>query len=124
MPHISITERKEKQLKTPHSERDIPLVGYALEAFRNIPDGFPTYREKPDNLTNELNRFLREHGLFPSEKHSLYSFRHSFQDRILAVDAPDRVQAELMGHKFNRPKYGSGPTLEHKLEWMNKICIQ
>ncbi|MBL7682037.1 MAG: tyrosine-type recombinase/integrase [Flavipsychrobacter sp.] len=124
IPHISIKDRKERELKTPHSEREIPLVGYALEAFKNLPNGFTRYRDKTDSLTGLLNKFLREHDLLPTENHSLYSFRHSFQDRLLAANAPDRVQAELMGHKFNRPKYGSGPTLEHKLEWMNKICIK
>jgi len=40
------------------------------------------------------------------------------------VDAPDRVQADLMGHKFNREKYGKGSTLEKKLEWMQKIQLK
>jgi len=117
---ISIKDRKERELKTPHSERDIPLVGPALEASMNMPGGFERYRDRTDHLTNGLNKFLRSQGLLPTEKHSLYSFRHSFQDNLLAVDAPDRVQAELMGHKFNRPKYGSGPTLQHKQEWLKK----
>lgn len=118
VPYISIKDRKERELKTPHSERDIPLIGSALEAFRQMPQGFPRHRHKPDSLTNVLNKFLRKHGLLPSPQHTLYSFRHSFQDRLLAADAPDRVQAELMGHKFNRPKYGNGPSLEQKMDWM------
>lgn len=120
VPYISIKDRKERELKTPHSERDIPLIGCALEAFKNIPEGCARYRDRTDQLTTTINKFLRSHGLLPTEKHSLYSFRHSFQDKLLAADAPDRVQAELMGHKFNRPKYGSGPTLAHKAEWMKK----
>ncbi|OSZ82566.1 hypothetical protein CAP35_04675 [Chitinophagaceae bacterium IBVUCB1] len=126
IPHISITDRKERELKTPHSERTIPLVGYALQAFKHLPDGFSRYRDKTDSLTGLLNKFLREHKLLPSEKHSLYSFRHSFQDRLLAVNAPDKVQAELMGHKFQRPKYGDGASLQQKQDWMvkadNKHC--
>ncbi len=120
VPFISIKDRKERELKTPHSEREIPLIGPALEAFKNKPEGFQRYSAIPDNLTNIINKFLRSNGLYPSEKHTLYSFRHSFQDRLLAVDAPDRVQAELMGHRFNRPKYGNGPSLSQKAEWMNK----
>lgn len=120
IPYVSIKDRKERELKTPHSEREVPLVGSALEAFIRMPEGFPRYRHKPDNLTNVLNKFLRKNGLLPSAKHSLYSFRHSFQDRMLAANAPDRVQAELMGHKFNRPKYGNGPSLEQKMDWMQK----
>lgn len=123
IPHISIRSRKMRTLKTPHSERTIPLVGYALEAFQAMPEGFPKYRDRPDNMTNAVNKFLRENDLFPSENHTVYSFRHSFQDRILSVNAPDRVQAELMGHKFHRPKYGNGASLEQKLEWLKKIQL-
>lgn len=123
VPYISIKDRKERELKTPHSERDIPLIDSALEAFTQMPQGFPRHRHKPDNLTNILNKFLRKHDLLPSLQHTLYSFRHSFQDRLLAANAPDRVQAELMGHKFNRPKYGNGPSLEQKMDWMERIKI-
>lgn len=123
IPHISITDRKERPLKTPHSQRDIPLLGYALEAFKAMPNGFPKYRDKADHLSGTVNKFLRENKLLPTEKHSVYSFRHSFQDRILSVNAPDRVQAELMGHKFHRPKYGDGATLILKCEWLNKIRL-
>lgn len=124
VPHIAITDRKERTLKNPHSERRIPLVGYALDAFKACPGGFPRYRDKPDNLTAAAGKFLKENKLLPSAKHSLYSFRHGFQDRILKVNAPDRVQAELMGHKFKRPMYGDGASLEQKKEWMDKICVK
>ncbi|MBU7569299.1 MAG: tyrosine-type recombinase/integrase [Flavobacterium sp.] len=124
IPHISITDRKERPLKTPHSQRDIPLLGYALEAFKAMPNGFPKYRDKADNLSGTVNKFLRQNKLLPTEKHSVYSFRHSFQDRILSANAPDRVQAELMGHKFHRPKYGDGATLVLKCEWLRKIVLK
>ena len=124
LPFINIVDRKDKPLKTAHSARKIPLVGFALDAFKKCPNGFSRYRDKPDNLTNYLNRYLREHDLFPSHQHSVYSFRHSFQDRILNVEAPDRVQAELMGHQFKRPKYGDGASLEQKRNWLDKICLK
>lgn len=124
VPHIYIVDRPDKPLKTPHSQRKIPLIGFALEAFRSCPDGFPHYHDRPDSLSGLLNKYLREHGLLPSDKHSVYSLRHSFQDRILSVNAPDRIQAELMGHKFQRPMYGDGATLAHKLEWMEKVRIK
>lgn len=56
-----------------------------------------------DGGTSETNKFLRENDLLPSKDHTMYSLRHSFQDRILCVNAPDRIQAELIGHKFDRP---------------------
>ena len=48
-PHIFITDRKNLPLKTPHSAKTIPLVGYAVEAYSNKPHGFSRYRNKPDN---------------------------------------------------------------------------
>lgn len=124
VPHIHICDRPNRPLKTPHNDRKIPLIGYALDAFKAMPNGFPKYFDKPDTLSSAVNKFLRENDLMPSSKHSVYSLRHSFQDRVLAVEAPDRVQAELMGHKFNRPKYGNGPTLEQKREWLRKIQLK
>jgi hypothetical protein len=29
-----------------------------------------------------------------------------------------------MGHKFNRPAYGDGASLTHKLEWVQKIQLK
>lgn len=124
IPHIAIVSRKKRKLKTKYSKRIIPLVGYALDAFVARPNGFPQYREHPDVLTNKANKFLREKGLFPSEKHSAYSLRHGFQDRLTAVNAGERVQTDLMGHRFNREKYGNGASLEQKKEWMDKICVK
>lgn len=56
--------------------------------------------------------------------HSAYSLCHSFQDRVLAVEVPDRVQVELMGHKFNRPKYSNDTSLSQKPDWLNKIKLK
>lgn len=124
IPHIKIRNKKNRELKTPHSERDIPLVGCALYAFKNCPEGFARYRDRTDTLSNLLNKYLRNKGLLPTEQHSVYSLRHSFQDRLLSVNAPDRVQADINGHKFNRPLYGEGASLEHKQDWLLKICFQ
>jgi hypothetical protein len=63
-------------------------------------------------------------NLLPTDQHSVYSLRHSFQDRLTAVNTPDRIQADLMGHKFNRSVYGTGATLVHRLEWMEKIQLK
>lgn len=124
VPYISIKDRKNRPLKTPHSARRIPLVGYALSAFQNCPKGFASYQDNSDMLSTRLNKYLRANNLLPTEQHSVYSLRHSFQDRLLSVNAPDRVQAELMGHKFKRPRYGDGSTLEHKREWLERACVE
>ena len=124
IPYIDIKARKGKILKTKYRGRKIPLVGYALEAFKALPNGFTEYSERPDSLSTALGKYLSENNLFPTSKHSVYSLRHSFQDRLLEVNAPDRVQADLMGHKFNREAYGKGSTLEKKLEWLQKTQLK
>lgn len=124
IPHIAITPRKHTGLKTKYRKRTIPLVGHALDAFRACPEGFFKYRANPDILSTTLNKYLREKNLMPSEMHSVYSLRHSFQDRLLAANVPDRIQAQLMGHKFGRPSYGEGGTLAQKKLWMNLVKLK
>jgi hypothetical protein len=124
IPHIVIRPKEKSELKTRYRKRTIPLVGFALDAFKICPSGFTDYLYAPDNLSATLGKYLRENKLFPTENHTVYSLRHSFQDRLLAVNTPDRVQADLMGHKFNRPTYGEGASLQHKLEWIKKIKLK
>lgn len=111
-----------RQMKTAQSERDIPLVGVALEAAKLHPSGFPRYRDKADSLSNLVNKVLENHNLLPTDDHSFYSLRHTFEDRLTAVEAPEKVVAALMGHKWHRPRYGAGPSLAQKQEWLAKIA--
>lgn len=124
IPHIHIRPRKGRSLKTKFRTRKIPLVGYALDAFNACPNGFTQYHDRPDSLSGLISKYLSEHDLLPSDQHTVYSLRHSFQDRLLAVNTPDRIQADLMGHKFGRPVYGDVATLAHKLEWMRRIQLK
>jgi integrase len=124
IPFIHIRANKTRQLKTPQSDRVIPLVGSSLFAFTQRPEGFVSYHDRADSLSNAINKWFRDNEVLPSLEHSLYSLRHCFQDRLIAVEAPDRVQAELMGHKFHRPKYGTGASLEQKKSWLGKIAFK
>lgn len=121
IPHIKIRVNAIRGLKSKSSERDIPLVGSALIAFRELVDGFVRYRGKNNLISSTINKYLREHNLLPTCMHSLYSLRHSFEDRLTAAEPPDKVQAALMGHSYYRPRYGMGPTLAQKHEWLKRI---
>ncbi|WP_366246928.1 site-specific integrase [Devosia sp. 67-54] len=125
IPYIRVTERDDRRVKTEYSYREIPLVGCALWAAKELikqqPAGFLRYADKEDYLSNVINAFLRQNKLRPTPRHVLYSFRHSFQDRILAAGAPDRLQTDLMGHEFDRPDYGAGASLKQKRDLLNKI---
>ena len=125
IPHIKIRPRPGEQGKTGDSKRDIPLVGAALYAFQKRPEGFLSYAGRVDSFTAAVNKFLRENDLLESQDHCLYSLRHSFQDRLIAHEVGERMQCELMGHKFDsRAKYGSGPTLEHKHRTLMKMAFK
>ncbi|EJW10826.1 Integrase [Rhodovulum sp. PH10] len=112
-----------RRLKTEDSRREIPLVGAALAALKLRPDGFPRYRDKASSLSAAVNKFLGEHGLRPTEDHTVYSLRHSFKDRLVAAEAPDSLIDNLMGHRTGKPKYGKGPPLELKLKFLQAIAF-
>lgn len=121
IPYISIRPRPGRELKTQTSIRDIPLVGIALEAIKRHPRGFERYAHSSSTLGQIVNKFLKVHDLRPTPEHCVYSFRHGFQDRLTAVEAPDRIQADLMGHRYVRERYGRGPALAQKAQWLSKI---
>jgi integrase len=111
-------------MKTQQSYRDIPLVGAALAAMKLQPKGFPRYRDKNAALSATLNNFLRDNGLRPDSKQSVYSLRHSFKDRLVSVEAPESLIDDLMGHKTHKPKYGKGASLELKQKWLLQIALR
>ncbi|TVQ81901.1 MAG: hypothetical protein EA357_11280 [Micavibrio sp.] len=123
IPYIHIRSNERGGLKTPHSDRQIPLVGAALHGAKMIPKGMERYTHA-DSVSTLINKFLRTHNLNPSKNQSLYSLRHTFKDRLRDIQAPEEVIDNLMGHKSRGPKYGRGHILETKLEWLNKIAFQ
>lgn len=123
IPHIVVAERDDREQKSAQSVRTIPLVGVALWALQQCPNGFARYHDKGDGLSSVINKFLRENDLKPSAKHVLYSIRHSFQDRLIAAGAQDRMQVDLMGHELGRPDYGAGNSLEQKWELLQRMAF-
>lgn len=112
-----------RELKTVQSERDIPLVGLALEAMRRHPEGFARYFDKADNFSAAANKHFKKHKLLPTPKHTVYSLRHSFKDRLKDAETPEEMIDELMGHKIDKPKYGDGYGLRLKLKNLQAICL-
>lgn len=111
VPYISI-EPNGRQLKSDYARRVIPLAGVSLEAFQQSPNGFPRYADNP-SLSATVNKFLKTNGLLETPAHSLYSLRHSFEDRMLEAGVDDRIRRDLFGHRLDRERYGRGASLEH-----------
>lgn len=121
VPHISI-EPNGRQLKSAYARRIIPLAGVSLEAFRARPEGFPRYADNP-GLSATVNKYLRDNGLLESPKHSMYSLRHAFEDRMLAAGVDDRIRRDLFGHSLDRERYGKGASLEQLHEIIQRIAF-
>jgi integrase len=125
IPHIWIRKNKLRTLKTKSSDRKIPLVGISLVAAREVAfEGIVRYQGNPYSASGTINKYLADNGLKPTAKHSLYSLRHTFKDRLRDAAAPEEVIDELMGHKKSGPKYGRGHLLETKHEWLTKIAFK
>src|SRR5262249_9864703 len=122
IPHIKIAAEG-RLLKTEHSERDIPLVGRALEAMRRHREGFPRYFDKGSSLSATLMKHFDKRGLLPTAKHKVYPCRHSFKHRLKAVEAPEELIDEMMGHRTDKPKYGDGYGLALKLKYLQAIAF-
>ena len=121
-PHISIAERDDRENKTETSIRKIPLVGVSLEAARRTPDGFPHYHDKGGAFSAASNAAYRRRGLFPTDGHVIYSFRHSFEKRMQEANLDYGLRCLLMGHKTDRPIYGDGGSLEYRRDELLKIA--
>lgn len=122
VPYIRIRNTTHMQIKSSASDRDIPLVGVSLEAMKQAPKGFPRYRDKSALLSASLMKAFRAKSLFPTDEHKVYSFRHSFEDRMLEADIDYGLRCLLMGHKNSRPSYGDGGSMEYRRDQLLKIA--
>jgi len=113
VPHVHVRKNAVRGLKTDHSERLLPLLGVSLQAVEDLvaAGGWGKRLGKNMYATSIINRNLRDSGIVTDKRQSMYSLRHWFQDQLTKRDVVDRAQAQLMGHKFQRPKYGYGKDL-------------
>ncbi len=128
VPHIVIQPRVDpddpRELKSKQSRRRIPLVGVALEVFKNYPNGFARYKGREESLSANVNKYIKNNNLRPTGgNQTLYSVRHSFEDRMKEGGLDAELRAILMGHKINREEYGEGGSLEWRQKELQKIAL-
>lgn len=125
VPHISIratvSGKTKREVKTDTSERDIPLVGVALEAAKRAPNGFAHYHDRSELFSANIMKAFRNRNLFPTPDHKVYSLRHSFEKRMQEANIDYALRCLLMGHKNTRPAYGDGGSLSYRREELLKI---
>lgn len=122
VPHIRIRPKRNREIKTRASIREIPLVGISLEAMKKFPKGFDHYRDKPDLLSQTLMKAFKVRRLLPTPQHKIRSFRHSFEKRMLEAEIDHDLRLTLMGHTNKRPAYGDGGSLEYRRDQLMKIA--
>jgi integrase len=100
---IKIVGHQTRRLKTPGSERELPLVGFAFEAMENLMTTtdsahlFPEYLR--DGLTlathagNTLNKWLKQEA----GGKTAHCLRHAYRDRLRAVECPLELLDALGG---------------------------
>ena len=133
IPHINLCPHPWRSLKTLGSARQIPLIGNLPKLIETMlqyrSDSaylFPRYNKKDVSNANSasaaLNKWLKP--MLP-EKCVVHSFRHSFRDRLRAVECPSDIIDAIGGWKtFGVGQgYGSGYGLDVKYKWMNIIAF-
>jgi len=130
IPYLSVKPHKWRTLKTPSSTREIPLVGASLEAAKRLVRTsnddflFPTYANLNETKSNSasaaLNKWLKQKL---GKDYVIHSLRHSFRDRLRAIQCPPELINELGGWSKASvgEGYGNGYPLKVKAEWIRKI---
>jgi integrase len=131
IPHIVIRERDDRSLKTTWSNREVPLVGPALETAKGLLQGagegsaplFPRFQGDGgmDRLSKALTKRIRV--FTRDKKHVPYSLRHNMKDRLRAAEVFEATQRALLGHSYGAGEaasYGGAVSLEKKKEALRR----
>ncbi|PCI86667.1 MAG: hypothetical protein COB24_09045 [Hyphomicrobiales bacterium] len=133
VPYVSVEGRAVSadgegfETKSHSSVRKIPLGGVSLAAFALIRKlGIGDYFGEPDRYSAAANKYLRDNKLMESDKHSIYSFRHSFKDRMIEAGIDDEMRDMLMGHSDpkDRPRYGERGSIEYRAKLLGSMTIE
>jgi hypothetical protein len=99
------------------------LVVRTLAVMRAHPEGFPRYKNKEASFSSAAGKYLRDNILLPSDRHTVYSLRHTFEDRMKNAKVDPEVRRILMGHAIDRPEYGEGGSLKMRQREIRKVSL-
>ena len=132
-PHIVLTPYPHRTLKTLSSERIVPLVGKSLWAARRIIETtdslycFPRYTSasgcNANSASAAINKWIKT---VAGSEAVIHGLRHSFRDRLRAVETPSEIIDQLGGWSLKSvgQGYGDGYQLNILSKWIEKIVIQ
>ncbi len=132
VPLIDLKPHPNRRLKTATSTRQIPLSGmasWATSRIRKEQDSlfcFPRYctaqKCHSNSASAAVNKWLKT---VTHRKATIHGLRHSFRDRLRAVEAPVDLVDQLGGWSLTSvgQNYGNGYPVKLLHEWLEKIII-
>lgn len=125
VPYLKIQAHPWRSLKTKTSARDIPLVGFALDAARRVASRakgslalFPEYARPrgADSASGAVNKRLKRWAI------GSHGFRHGMKDLLREAGCPEPIQNSILGHAGDgiSSGYGKGYSLKVKQDWLTK----
>ena len=130
IPYIDLKPHPHRRLKTASSERKIPVVGLSLWAAKRLKQHstglycFSRYtnseRCNSNSASAAINKWIKTVG---GSNDVIHGLRHSFRDRLRAVEAPTDMidQAGGWALKSVGQGYGDGYDLELLVKYLNKL---
>ena len=130
IPYIDLKPHPHRRLKTASSERKIPLIGLSLWAAKRLKQHstglycFPRYtnseRCNSNSASAAINKWIKTVG---GSNDVIHGLRHSFRDRLRAVEAPTDMIDQLGGWALKSvgQGYGDGYDLELLISCLTKI---
>jgi len=130
IPYIDLKPHPHRRLKTASSERKIPLVGMSLWAAERLKQHstglycFPRYtnaeRCNSNSASAAINKWIKTIG---GSKDVIHGLRHSFRDRLRAVEAPTDMIDQLGGWALKSvgQGYGDGYGMELLVKYLDKL---
>lgn len=125
VPYISIRYNEIRNLKSDASERDVPVVGPALDLLRdhvsqlddNAQVVFSRYGRDGgmESISQLLNRVIRKDLGISDRSLVAYSARHTLKDKLRAIRTPQELQHAILGHTSGNKiaeGYGTGSPLQ------------
>lgn len=125
VPYLKIQDHPWRTLKTKTSSREVPLVGFALEAARGAAARakgaealFPRYAKEIGNTlaSAAVNKRLKRWAI------GSHGFRHGMKDLLREAGCPEPIQKAIQGHAGDgiSSGYGKGYSLKVKQDWLIK----
>lgn len=131
IPHVVIESNSARRLKTPSSNREIPLVGVSLWAAKKVVErnaghefAFPSYCSTTEVRANSASAALIKWIASKGVDKTPHEFRHGWADRLREVGCSPEIRKALGGWSIGgvAAEYGEGYSLKVKLEQLQKIA--